>query len=248
MIQVMKKCFNIIIMSNFNFGGLAETSFTNNGPQYLRPYDIYEVNLTKIEKSSLKGKDGTEYGVIALEFKGCGDNTGVYTHNLFIPHKDSDFERRINETSGTPYPSAFEQFQYTLMQLMQVINPKGADKIKENASKLKSMDQFIDLIIKGLTGKTDVKFFLKLVGRNQGGTTYATIPNACVLSKKATAETKPSALNFVSLDKSLLAFSNYELTQMKNYKNATPTNMDKEADETPDTAGDDVDLDDISLD
>ena len=235
-------------MNNFNFGGLAETSFTNNGPQYLRPYDIYEVNLTKIEKSSLKGKDGTEYGVIALEFKGCGNNTGIYTHNLFIPNKDSDFERRVNETSGIPYPSAFEQFQYTLMQLMQVINPKGADKIKENASKLKSMDQFIDLIIKGLAGKTDVKFFLKLVGRNQGGTTYATIPNACVLSKKATAETKPSALNFVSLDRSLLAFSSYEVTQMKNYKNAMPTNMDKETDETPDTAGDDVDLDDISLD
>jgi hypothetical protein len=238
----------LIIMNNFNFGGLAETSFTNNGPQYLRPYNIYEVNLTKIEKSSLKGKDGTEYSIVALEFKGCGDNSGVYTHNLFIPNKDSDFERRINETSGTPYPSAFEQFQYTLMQLMQVINPKGADKIKENASKLKSMDQFIDLIIKGLTGKTDVKFFLKLVGRNQGGTTYATIPNACVLGKKATTETKPTPLNFVSLDRSMLSFSSYEDAQRKKYESATPTNMDKEADENPDTKDDDVDLDNISLD
>lgn len=238
----------LIIMSNFNFGGLAETSFTNNGPQYLRPYNIYEVNLTKIEKSSLKGKDGTEYSVIAIEFKGCGDNSGVYNHNLFIPNKDSDFERRINETSGTPYPSAFEQFQYTLMQLMQVINPKGADKIKENASKLKSMDQFVDLIIKGLTGRTDVKFFLKLVGRNQNGTTYATIPNACVLSKKATSETKPTPLNFVSLDRSMLAFSSYEDAQRKKYESATPTNMDKEADENPDTKEDDVDLDNISLD
>jgi hypothetical protein len=109
------------------------------------------------------------------------------------------------------------------------------------------MDQFIDLIIKGLTGKSDVKFFLKLVGRNQDGKVYSTIPNACVLGKKATAETKPSPINFVALDKSLLAFSNYELTQMKNYKNAAPTNMDK-ADDNPDTAGDDVDLDDISLD
>ena len=238
----------LIIMNNFNFGGLAETSFTNNGPQYLRPYNIYEVNLTKIEKGSLKGKDGTEYSIVALEFKGCGDNSGVYTHNLFIPNKDSDFERRVNETSGTPYPSAFEQFQYTLMQLMQVINPKGADKIKENASKLKSMDQFIDLIIKGLTGKTDVKFFLKLVGRNQGGTTYATIPNACVLGKKATAETKPTPLNFVSLDRSMLSFSSYEDAQRKKYESATPTNMDKEADENHDTKEDDVDLDNISLD
>ena len=234
-------------MNNFNFGGLADTSFTNNGPQYLRPYDIYEVNLTKIEKSILKGKDGTEYGVVAMEFKGCGDVNGIYNHNLFIPNKDSDFERRVNETSGTLYPSSFEQFQYTLMQLVQVINPKGAEKIKENASKLKSMDQFIDLIIKALTGKSDIKFFLKLVGRNQAGTTYATIPNACVLGKKATADTKPSPLNFVSLDKSLLAFSNFELTQMKNYKNAAPTNMDKEADENPDKE-EDVDLDNISLD
>ena len=131
---------------------------------------------------------------------------------------------------------------------MQVINPKGADKIKENASKLKSMDQFIDLIIKGLTGKTDVRFFLKLVGRNQGGTTYATIPNACVLSKKATADSKPTPLNFVSLDRSMLSFSSYEDTQRKKYENATPTNMDKEVGETPDTYEDDVDLDNISLD
>ena len=46
------------------------------------------------------------------------------------------------------------------------------------------MDQFIDLIIKGLTGKSDVKFFLKLVGRNQDGKVYSTIPNACVLGEE----------------------------------------------------------------
>ena len=235
-------------MSNFNFNSLGETSFVSESGNYLKAYDIYPVNLTKIEKTTLKGKDGTEYGIVALEFKGCGDNKGVFTTNLFIPNKDADFERRVNETSGAHYPSAFEQFQYTLMQLMQVINPKGADKIKENASKLKSMDQFIDLIIKGLTGKTDVKFFLKLVGRNQGGTTYATIPNACVLGKKATAETKPTPLNFVSLDRSMLSFSSYEDAQRKKYESATPTNMDKEADENPDTKEDDVDLDNISLD
>ena len=235
-------------MANFSFNGLNDTSFTNNGPQYLRPYDIYEVNLTKIEQTSLKGKDGTEYPVIAMEFTGCGEQTGVYNHNLFVPNKDSDFERRTNETSGAKYPSAFEQFQYTLMQLTQVINPKGAEKIKENASKLKTMDQFVDLIIKALTGKADVKFFLKLVGRTTNNQTFSTLPSACVLGKDAKAETKPSVLNFVSTDAKALTWSNYELTQMKNYKNAAPTNMDKEADENPDAAGDDVDLDDISLD
>ena len=234
-------------MNNFNFGGLANTTFTNNGPQYLRPYDIYEVNLNEIKKDVLKGKDGTEYSIIAMEFKGCGDNTGVYNHNLFIPHKDEDFVRRVNETSGANYPSAFEQFQYTLMQLVEVINPNGAAKIKENASKLKSMDQFIDLIIKALTGKSDVKFFLKLVGRNSGGTIYSTLPNACVLGKDATSETLPSVLNFVSQDRSKLVFSNYEITQMKKYKEAKPTNMSKEVDDI-DNSSENLDLDDISLD
>ena len=233
-------------MKNFSFNGLGETSFTNNGPQYLRPYDIYEVNLTKIEQTSLKGKDGTEYPVIAMEFTGCGDQTGVYTHNLFIPNKDSDFERRTNETSGAKYPSAFEQFQYTLMQLTEVINPKGAAKIKENASKLKSMEQFIDLIIKALSGKTDVKFFLKLVGRTQNNQTFSTLPSSCVLGKDAKPETKPSALNFVSLDKKLLNWSNYELTQMKKYQEAKPTVMKTTDDSNPDEA-DEVDLD-IDLD
>jgi len=234
-------------MTNFSFNGLNETSFTINGPQYLRPYDIYEVNLTKIEQTSLKGKDGTEYPVIAIEFTGCGDQTGVYNHNLFIPNKDEDFERRTNETSGAKYPSAFEQFQYTLMQLTEVINPKGAAKIKENASKLKSMEQFIDLIIKALSGKTDVKFFLKLVGRTQNNQTFSTLPSSCVLGKDAKPETKPSALNFVSLDKKLLNWSNYELTQMKKYQEAKPTAMKDKTDDNPDTADADVDLD-IDLD
>lgn len=237
-----------MIMANFSFNALGETSFVNNGPQYLRPYDIYEVNLTKIEKTSLKGKDGTEYPVIALEFTGCGDKTGVYNHNLFIPTKDPDFERRVNETSGVKYPSAFEQFQYTLMQLTQVINPKGAEKIKENASKLKTMDQFVDLIIKALTGKTDVKFFLKLVGRTTNNQTFSTLPSACVLGKDAKAETKPSVLNFVSTDAKALTWSNYELTQMKKYQEAKPTPMKDTTDSNPDVADDDVDLGDIDLD
>ena len=169
-------------MNNFNFGNLSETSFTNDAPQYLRPYDIYEVNLTKIEKTSLKGKDGTEYNVIALEFEGCGENKGIFTNNLFVPNKDSDFERRVNETTGAHYPSAFEQFQYTLMQITQIINPEGAKKIIDNASKLKSIDQFVDLIIKALTGKEKINVFLKLVGRNVKGTYYAALPNACELN------------------------------------------------------------------
>lgn len=233
-------------MSNFNFNSLGETSFVNESANYLKAYDIYPVNLTKIEKTTLKGKDGTEYGVVALEFKGCEDNKGIFTTNLFIPHKDEDFERRVNETSGAHYPSSFEQFQYTLMQITQVINPAGAQKIIDNASKLKSIDQFIDLIVKALTGKDSIKAYLKLVGRLTNGVTYAALPSACVLGKDATPDTKPSALNFISLDESKLQFSNYELSQMKKFKDAKPTNMDK-VENNPDKSDSDVDLDDLDL-
>lgn len=233
-------------MTNFNFNSLATTSFSNNAPQYLKPYDIYKVNLTKVEKTTLTGKDNTEYAIIALEFKGCGDNKGIFTNNLFIPNKDQDFNRRVNETTGAQYPSSFEQFQYTLMQLVEVINPDGYKKIIDNASKLKTIDQFVDLVIKALSGKSDVEVFLKLVGRTVNGVTYAALPNACVLGKDATSETKPSALNFVSKSTDNLNFSNYEITQMKKYQSAKPTNMDK-VEENDNSTNSDFDLDDIEL-
>ena len=227
-------------MNNFNFGGLAETSFTNNGPQYLRPYDIYEVNLTKIEKSVLKGKDGTEYPVVAIEFTGCGEDKGVFTNNIFIPNKESDMERRtLKNANGheNQVASNFENFQFTLMQIVHALNPTGEEKIKANASKIKTIDQFVDLIIKALTGKENIETELKLVGRKNptNGVEYASLPNACGINKKG--EIFP--VNFIGEN---LFFSNYELTQKKKYQNATPTNMDK-----VDEKSDDVDIDDIEV-
>lgn len=39
----------------FNFSNLSEQNFTSNAGAYLRPYGIYSVNLTKIEKNNFKG-------------------------------------------------------------------------------------------------------------------------------------------------------------------------------------------------
>ena len=61
---------------DFNFSNLGNTSFVGTGGQYLRPYDIYEVNLTKIEKTELKGsKDpNASYPIITIEFKEVGES------------------------------------------------------------------------------------------------------------------------------------------------------------------------------
>lgn len=227
----------------FNFSNLGNNSFVSEGPKYLRPYNIYEVVLSSIKKDVLKGKDGTEYSVVNIEFSG---DDGIYTENLFVPTKDDDFKRRTNPTSGVMYPSSFERFQYTLMQIVEVLNPTGAAKIKENGPKIKTLDQFVDLILKALANVKNEKVFLKLVGRNINGSVYAALPNSCVLAKNATAETKPSPINFISRDKNArgMEFSNYEMSQMKAYQNAKPTPMSD--DTTPDTT-EDVDLDNIEL-
>lgn len=230
-------------MSNFSFAGLATASFSNDAPQYLKPYDIYQVNLTKIERTELNGKDGvTKYPIVALEFTGSGDVKGIFTQNIFIPVKDEDFERHENPTSHKPMPSRFDQFQYTLMQIVEAINPKGAQAIKDNASKLKTIDQFIELVQKALVSKSDVNVYLKLVGQNTNGTFYARLPNACLIGKDG----NPAALNFINADASKLYFSSYEMGQMKTYKDAKPTNMDSVVD-NPDTSSEELDLAGIEL-
>lgn len=222
----------------FNFNSIAEQNYSSAAGQYLRPYGIYKVNLTKIEKTTLTGKDGTEYPVVAIEFTGCGEDKGVFTNNIFIPNKESDMERRtLKNANGheNQVASNFENFQFTLMQIVHALNPTGEEKIKANASKIKTIDQFVDLIIKALTGKENIETELKLVGRNNNGTIYASLPNACGINKKG--EIFP--VNFIGEN---LFFSNYELTQQKKYQNATPTNMDK-----VDEKSDDVDIDDIEV-
>jgi len=234
-----------ILIMNFNFNNLSEQNFSSNAGQYLRPFGIYKVNLTKIEKTELKGsKDpNATYPIIALEFTGCGDDHGIFTTNVFIPTTQEDMERKtLANKNGheSQVPSRFEDFQFTLMQIVHALNPAGEEKIKENASKIKSIDQFIDLIIKAVTGKEKVETSIKLTGRNNNGTWYAAIPRACGINKSG--EIFP--VNFIGEN---LAFSNYELSQMKMYQNAKLTNMDKEVEDTPDTKEGDIDLDNLEL-
>lgn len=227
---------------NLNFNSLSEQNFSSNAGAYLRPYGIYKVNLTKIEKTTLKGKDDTEYPVVAIEFTGCEDDKGTFNTNLFIPRTEKDMERPVfknNEGHEYNRPSSFENFQFTLMQIVHALNPTGEEKIKADASKIKTIDQFLDLIFKALAGKEKIVTNLKLVGRTNNNVVYAALPSACGLNKSG--EIFP--VNFIGDN---LLFTNYELTQQKAYKNAKPTDMDK-ADDNPDKAEEDLDLDNIDL-
>lgn len=228
---------------DFNFNSLSEQNFASAGTRHLQPYDIYKVNLTKIEKTEMKGsKDpNAVYPIVALEFTSTEDK-GIFQANLFIPTTNEDMKRPVfTNKEGHEFnrPSRFENFQFTLMQIVHALNPAGEQKIKENASKIKTIDTFIDLIFKTLSKVSTVETNLKLVGRNSNGTVYAALPNACGLSKAG--EIFP--VNFIGDN---LFFTNYELTQQKAFQNAKPTNMDK-VENNPDESEGELDLSGIEL-
>lgn len=215
-------------MANFNFNELAETSFVSNSQNYLKPYDVYKVKLTKMERSTLNKKDGTAtYNTIALEFTG---DDGIFQQNIFIPdeNNEKDFERRENEKSHKLMASRFDQYKYTLMQIVEAVNPKGAENIKANGSKLEKVEKpialFTDMILKAAAAGKNTEVYLKLVGQNTDGRIFARLPNACLIGNDG----KPAALNFINADKNKLRFSNYEITEMNKYKSAAPTPIEEE--------------------
>lgn len=224
----------------FEFGNLAQTNFTSTASRSLKPYGIYEVTLKDISLKDIQGKKDPNavYHTMHLEFEG---EEGTYQENLFIPSTQEDATRpTYQNAAGHEYqrPSRFENYQYTLMQIVEAINPTGAEKIKANASKIKSMDDFNKLIIQALSNKKDVKVNLKLVGRTVNGTVYAQLPNSCGINKAG--EVFPT--NFIGKD---LFFSNYEQQQADAYKNAKPTTMSADV-LTPDTPEtDDLDFNNL---
>lgn len=231
---------------NFSFND-APSSFVSDSIQYLKPYNIYKVHLEKLEKTKLNGKDGTVYDVVTVEFVG---EDGSLTENIFLPREERDFVRNENQNTHKLIASGFDRLQFTLMQIITVLNPTGAEKIQEAVKKwpaatsvekaVEYVNKFVQLAEQAVAKYKDTEMYLKVVGRNSGGKTFACLPNACLIM-----DGKPKALNFVSKDQSKLYFSSYEDQQAKQFKEAKPTSMpstDSSIDEAP------VDIDDLSFD
>ena len=207
---------------NFNFGGFENSSAINNS-KVLKPWGIYDVTFNGIEKAELKGKQdpNSSYATIKISFSG---EEGTFSKNLFIPSRPEDNERREYENqdgSKRKYASAFEEFKWRLLQLAQVVNPTGFTKLQKLAPKIKTMDQFIDLIFKVINEGKGVKTKLKLIGSNRSGSVYADIPRVAAINH---SDELFIGNNFVG-DK--VAFSSYEAQQAAAYQAAKPTEMPK---------------------
>lgn len=226
--------------NTFNFGGIKETSAVG-AVKSLKPWGIYEVKFDGLELNDIKGKKDPEatYKTIKMSFS---NNEGVFVNNLFIPTTDQDAERPVYKNKdGHEYeaPSRFEDFKWTLLQLAQVVNPEGYKKLQEQSSRIKSMDDFVKIVIACANAKKGATTNLKLTGRTtEDGKTYARIPRIVGVNKEGEL--------FIS-DKFVgdnLEFTLYEADKAKAYHSAKPTDMETVAtDAGSESRGSEDDLD-----
>lgn len=228
---------------NIDFSSFTESAVSNSA-NYLKPYEIYNVKLTKFERGSLTGsKDPSKsYDIIAYEF--TSDN-GVFSDNLFIPKDEDDFARKENTNSHKLQPSRWDRFNMTIRQMIEVLNPTAhATMVKLiQDKKIKDVNTFVEFAIKALNGKSLNSAYLKLVGRNANGHVYATLPSSCWFDAK---DNKVKPLNFISTESAALTFSPYEVQQQKEYQNAAPTNMDSVSGAT-ESKEEDINLDELEF-
>lgn len=205
----------------FNFGGIQETSAVNSNKS-LKPWGIYSVNFEGLEMEEMKGKKDPNAVYKTVKMKFAGED-GAFSKNLFIPSTEEDAKRPEYENKeGHKYegPSRFETFKWTLLQLAQVVNPDGYKKLQEQSSKIRSMEDFLKLVMAVANAKKGASTKLKLTGRTtEDGKTYAEIPRIVAVNKEGKVFISD---NFVG-DK--VEFTAYELEKVKAYNTAKPTDV-----------------------
>ena len=220
------------------FQGFSEVSTPSEG-SYLRPWNIYSGVKFGGVSAPVTGntKDGGTWKAWDFTFE-CAD--GVYKERIFEP---TTLER--GEYNGKPMPSDFERTQCFVAQVVSAFNPEGFEKLKSltSSGKIKTFEQFIDVVKKLLDKATVDSVQLKLLGRKtQDGKVYARITN-CAIGQDGKA--------FMSafLGKNL-RFTKWEEDQKKLYDSAIPSNpesstpINTDIDASP-TGSNEVDFDDL---
>lgn len=238
---------------NFNFN----VAQSNNNINYLKPYKIYNnVTLTDIETKEGTSAQGTPWKAMQLTFS-CEE--GIYNHSIFYIDSDADNRPTVDMPNGgkRELPSKWERTRDLMAAIGYAFFPEGFEKFQAVAPKAKTFEEIATVyikVVKANLGK--VATGMKLVGRNNNGKIYATLPN-CTYSKEATDE-RLAALNNVEVGQWFtrmispfgdnLSFTNYEETQKKQYENAAPTPMKEDPFNTPSESDDtEIDFDSLEL-
>ena len=226
-----------------NFGSLADTVAVS-GSRRLKPWGIYPVKFQGVEIREIQGKKDTSktYKILTAKFEG---ENGYYNEDTFFPNEDSAKRNTYKNKEGheVEMPSGFEQTMSYIAQLAGVLNPEGFKKMQEISFKFKSFDDVCKVLKQILTPKVGTECFIKLVGRNRDGRIQPALPRITALNKEGNVFTSD---NFISLKQDILAFTEYEETQIKAYKNAKPTSIPDDVDDEPTSQGHGSEDDDFS--
>lgn len=234
-------------MTAFNFGGIENVSAVGSNMS-LKPWNIYDVKFDGLTQEDLKGKKDPNavYKTVKIAFS---SDKGGFSKNIFVPSTEDDATRpTYKNKDGHEYsaPSRFENFKFTLLQLVQVLNPAGYKKIQEVSGKIKTMDEFLKVVVNAANAKKGTETSIKLVGRTtEDGKTYAELPRVVSLNKEGEL--------FVS-DRFIgpnLSWSVYELSKKEEYEKAKPTDVEKvvngDASDSTEESTDNSDLNDIDF-
>lgn len=140
----------------------------SNSTPRLRVNEVHKVQLKEVEAQTLKGKDSKEYKVIYLKFQ--NDEGAIYEQRFFAP---TATEATTIGAYGKQ-ASDVTQFRYSIQHLIEGINPKLFQEIKEGKKfEVKTWDEMRSFVVKALTPGLNTNVYLKLLADNKG---YATIP------------------------------------------------------------------------
>lgn len=218
-------------MFNFNLNDVKPT----NSVAYLKPYTIYDnVTLDNVEVKSGTSAKGNDWKMMQITFK-CDE--GIYNHSIFYINSDKDFERtKMDMPNGgkRELPSNWERTRDTMAAIGFTFFPEDFEKLQAASSKAKSFDDIANAFVKLANANANkVSTKMKLVGRNNNGTVYATLPNCTGIAEAK--DEKRAAANNVNVgdwytwmttpfgDK--LSFSPYEESQKNKLNTAAPTPM-----------------------
>ena len=235
-------------MAGLNFKLSDKATGISSSKAMLKPYGIYDVTLTKLEKSSFDGKkDPTKhYEVLRARFDA---KEGYYEETIFFPKDKKDEERMEfdnTDRDGKPYKtymaSNVEKAMYFCLQMVANVNPDKIEAFKKRCGEVDSFDGVVDALVKCC--KKGIGSFttkLKLIGRSSNGQLVPCLPTFCKIDR----EGEPyMADNFIGES---VGFKPFEEAKRQAYLQATPTTMnDSTSDVTAES--DDFNLDDLDLD
>ena len=244
-------------MSAFNFNSFAQVKPANT-TSYLKPYTINNnVTIKNTEIKEGTSANGNAWKSLVITF---GNDEGIYNDStFFLDVNDPKVVERGNfdmpNGGKRQLPSRWEQTYYKLAAIGHAFAPDLIEKFNSVVGKCKTFDDFIKAF-KAMIDKTANKTTtsMKLIGRNNKGHIYATLPN-CVGIAQATDE-KAAASNGVEVGEwytwmvspfgSDLYFTSYEEGKKSELASAKPTEMPEtnNIDTTSEESGD-IDFDSL---